>query len=240
MPWTMSLWTQVDFPEDEERMFKKVVVVLLAVGAGWVAGCKSELDNKSAAKVGEALVEAAPPAEAMDKYAVDVASSSIEWVGAKVTGDHVGGFKQWEGAAWVQDDKVARLEFTVDTASIFSDAERLTGHLKSEDFFHVEQYPDAKFVTTQIVEKVQTTRSDAGSVTTTHEVTGNFTVRGVTRSVTFPATIALKENLIQAGAEFTFKRFDFGIAYKGKADDLIRDEVLLKIALQVPMVSERT
>lgn len=222
-------------------MSKKVVFALVMIGVGLAAGCKSELDNKAAATVAEAVsLESVQPAEAMDKHAVDVANSSIEWVGAKVTGDHVGGFKQWEGTVWLADGKVDRLEFTVDTASIFSDTERLTGHLKSEDFFHVEEFPEAKFVTTQIQEKEQTTRTDAGDVTTTHEVTGNFTVRGVTKSVTFPATIALKENLVQAGAEFTFKRFDFGIAYKGKADDLIRDEVLLKIALQAPVGGERT
>lgn len=153
----------------------------------------------------------------------DTEQSAIEWVGAKVTGDHDGGFQDWEGTATLRDGELHRLTFTVDTTSIFSDDPDLTDHLKSDDFFSVDEYPEATFRSTNIEPKA----TDGA----THEITGNFTIRDITNSVTFPATVELDEESLQANTEFTIQRFDFGIEYKGQTDNLIRDEVLLKIAL---------
>jgi polyisoprenoid-binding protein YceI len=216
------------------------MLILLVAAVAVTVGCKSEIDNKPAAEVsapaavksaekaaeGDKAAEKAESAEELTELAVAVEESSIGWVGAKVTGDHTGGFKTWEGTLYTKDGEVRKMEFTVDTTSIFSDTEKLTAHLKSADFFDVEKYPEAKFVSTKIVEKA--------AKGATHEVTGNFTIRGVTKQVTFPATIAKEGNAVKASTEFTIKRFDFGIMYKGKADDLIRDEVLLKISLVAP------
>jgi polyisoprenoid-binding protein YceI len=64
---------------------------------------------------------------------------------------------------------------------------------------------------------------------TTHTVKGKLTLHGVSKIVTFPATIALSGKEVSGKAEFSINRKDFGIAYAGKADDLIRDGVVLKI-----------
>lgn len=222
-------------------MLKKSTLVVLFMLAALGAGCKSELDNKTAALVEESSAPAeAEQAEELSAHAVDLENSSIGWLGAKVTGDHTGGFSEWSGEVFTEDEQVQKLEFNVVTGSIFSDTERLTGHLKSEDFFHVEKYPEAIFSSTKVVEKPGVVHIQGIPSASTHEITGDFTVRGVTKSVTFPAIITMKEGLIQAQTEFTFKRFDFDIAYKGKADDLIRDEVLLKIALVAPMDAEQS
>lgn len=224
-------------------MSKTLMLILLSAAVVVFAGCKSEIDNKVAAEVNEPVVEKteesadeAKAEDSLEAYAVNVAESSIGWVGAKVTGDHTGGFNKWSGTIFAKDGQVQKLEFSVDTQSVFSDDERLTEHLKSEDFFHVEKYPVAKFVSTEIVEKEGVLKTeDAQEIKLSHSVTGNFTVRGVTKSVTFPVMIQTEGDTLKAQTEFTFKRFDFDIAYKGKADDLIRDEVLLKIALVAPM-----
>src|SRR5699024_3550628 len=158
--------------------------------------------------------------------------------GAKVTGDHTGGFSEWSGQVFTEDEQVRRLEFTVETNSIFSDTKRLTAHLKSPDFFHVDEYPEAKFTSTKVIEKPGYMQIDGVPVQASAEVTGDLTVRGVTKSLTFPATIGVKEGILHARAEFIFKRFDFDIAYKGKADDLIRDEALLKVVLVARLEAE--
>ena len=51
----------------------------------------------------------------------------------------------------------------------------------------------------------------------------------MTKSITFPAEIQVSETEVKVNAEFFIKRFDFNIEYPGKADNLIRDEVVIKL-----------
>lgn len=226
-------------------MSNKIAVLLLAAGLAMAAGCKSEIDNKTAATVSESTGseatgdEKAAEAEADEAEARELSvatdQSSIGWVGAKVTGDHTGGFKTFDGKLVEKGGEVEKVEFTVDTTSVFSDTEKLTGHLKSADFFHVEEHPKATFTSKKIAQKES---KNAEGKTYSHQVTGDFTIRGVTKELTFPANITVAESKVKASTEFTFNRFDFGIAFKGKPDDLIRKEVLLKVDLVAPANAE--
>lgn len=211
----------------------KNLIWIAAVSLTLVA-CKSEIDNKPEAVVEEptqVVEEAAKAAE--EEKAVEAAEtttvklagdSTIEWVGAKVTGDHKGGFKTFTGTGEIDNDgKLQTFKVEVETASVFSDAEKLTGHLQSEDFFDVAAHPKSSFEATKIVEN----QTEEGS----HSVTGNMNLRGVTKTITVPAKIETHETGVKATSEFTLKRFDFGIAYKGKADDLIKEDVLMKLTL---------
>ncbi len=65
----------------------------------------------------------------------------------------------------------------------------------------------------------------------THTVEGTLDLHGTTKSISFPATVALDASSAKGKAEFTINRKDFGIVYPGMPDDLIKDEVLLKIDL---------
>ena len=109
----------------------------------------------------------------------------------------------------------------IDTTSIYADNERLTGHLKSADFFNAAQMPTATFETTAI------TPQAANSL-----VTGNLTLHGVTKQISFPAKIQVSDDAVEVGADFFINRFDFDIKYAGKADDLIRKEVVLKLKVK--------
>jgi polyisoprenoid-binding protein YceI len=112
----------------------------------------------------------------------------------------------------------------VDTTSVVTDTERLTTHLKSQDFFDVATYPKATFASTSVV--ADTARGG------THVITGNLDLHGVTKSISFPATVRVTSSGVEADAEFALNRKDFSIAYAGMPDDLIKDDVLMKIKLR--------
>jgi len=158
---------------------------------------------------------------------------SVNFVGSKVTGRHEGHFKEFSGYFVPKDGKAegAALGFEVKTASLEEIVkernewtEKLETHLKSPDFFDVEKFPTASFISSEIA-----AGGDAAVAGTTHTIKGRLTLRGVTKDVAFPVTIALTGKDISAKAEFSINRKDFGIMYTGKADDLIRDGVVLVI-----------
>ena len=60
-------------------------------------------------------------------------------------------------------------------------------------------------------------------------MTGNLDLHGIVKQISFPAQIQITDSGFTAEAEFSIKRFDFDIVYPGKPDDLIRDEVLIKL-----------
>jgi len=151
--------------------------------------------------------------------------SKIEWTGSKVTGKHEGSFQQFDGWIALADDKpeTAKFAVAIDMTSVKSDDEKLTGHLKSPDFFDVEKNPKASFVSTEI--------KAGGEKGATHTITGDLTLRGVTKPVSFPATVKVTADKVTAKSEFSINRKDWGIVYAGKADDLIRDNVVIKLDL---------
>lgn len=196
----------------------------LAFGLILLAACADPADNVPAASVATnspATISATAPAAsngAAKAYAITPDNSKVEFTGSKVTGKHDGGFKQIQGEVHTTGNTVAHAKVTIDTTSLHSDNERLTGHLKSPDFFDVAKYPTAVFETTSI-----TGQGDNSTIT------GNLTLHGVTKSITFPAKVEVKDDAVSVQAEFSINRMDFGIKYAGKSDDLIRDLVVLRI-----------
>ena len=65
-------------------------------------------------------------------------------------------------------------------------------------------------------------------------ITGDLTLHGVTKRISFPATVAVSDAQVQASSEFSINRKDFGINYPGMQDDLIRDLVVIKLSLALP------
>lgn len=213
----------------------QVILVGLIVLAG---ACKSEIDGKTAATVADpspptTAAQAADPEPEKPSEpgysAFDLEKSKIEWTAGKVTKDHQGGFKTFTGkVTFTPAGSVHAFETEIDTASVWSDNEKLTGHLKKPDFFDVAKHPKSSFRTTTLV------KGEGNAYT----VTGLLNLHGVEKEITFPATIKTTGSEIEAAAEFTIKRFDFGIEYKGKANDLVRDEVLMKLTVVAPRPAE--
>lgn len=192
-------------------------------------GCADPAANKPAASVGNAAPEAnsSNPAGA-EKLAISPENSKVEFVAAKVTRSHNGSFKQFTGSIDLVPNKLedSRVAIDIVTDSVETDDEGLTKHLKTPDFFDVAKYPKATFTSTRIEP------ANAGGAT--HNITGNFELHGVKKSVSFPATIQVAPDSVTVNAEFSINRKDFGIVYAGKADDLIRDGVVIKLTLKVP------
>ena len=117
--------------------------------------------------------------------------------------------------------ETSRVNITMKTDSLTTDTPDLTKHLKTADFFDVAKYPEATFVSTAI--------KPGGENGATHTVTGNLTLHGVTKAVTFPATINVTPEAATVESSFSINRKDFGINYAGAADNLIRDNVVLTL-----------
>jgi polyisoprenoid-binding protein YceI len=206
-------------------MFRRIILssVLVAIP---LAACNNDpAKDKPKAEVAAATqaAPAAAPAGAVT-YAFSNSNSKLGFVGAKVTGSHDGGFNTFTGTVTVPEGAVEKGQVTVeaDPKSIFTDTEKLTGHLKSADFFDVEKYPKVRFQSTAV-------RPKPGPNGATHEITGNMDLHGVTKAITFPAQIQVEPNSVKVKSEFAINRKDFGINYAGKADDLIRDDVVIKL-----------
>jgi len=205
----------------------RVTVFVLVVGF-LVLGCEDP-----GAKVTSATVEpvndeeARPePAEGSTSFslAINPSNSRLEFVGAKVTASHPGGFTDFSGKVEIGDPvEKSQVEVTIQTESLYADKEKLTKHLKSPDFFDVAQFPTATFRSTEI-------KKDGDG----HTITGDLTLHGITKRISFPATVAVTKDAVHANAEFSINRHDFGIAYPGMPDDLIRDLVVIKLSLKLP------
>jgi len=172
----------------------------------------------------EPVVAAAPAAGAVS-YAFSNDGSTVEFVGAKVSAKHEGSFKAFRGTINVvgADATKGSVNAEIDIASLAIDPAKLAGHLKTPDFFDAEKFPKAKFTSTAI--------KAGGENGATHTVSGNLELHGVTKGITFPAKIKVEAEQVSVDAEFAINRKDFGIVYAGMADDLIKDDVLIKLAL---------
>ena len=194
-----------------------------------LAACDNEpAEGKTVAEVSAPVAAPAPVPTAVGTptYAFSQDGSTLAFVGAKITGKHDGSFKAFSGTITVPEGDVTKgsVALEVDTTSVVTDTEKLTTHLKSPDFFDVAKFPKATFTSTSVVADT----SKGG----THVITGNLDLHGVTRSISFPATVRLTAAGVEADAEFAINRKDFGIVYAGMPDDLIKDDVLMKLTLR--------
>src|SRR5437762_7834946 len=206
-----------------------LTAVLLTTLARLIYGCANPAANMAKVSVGNAAPESntAKPAGG-EKLTITPDNSKVEFVAAKVTRSHNGSFKQFGGTIDLlnSDPLQSVVSISIDTASVVTDEDDLTHHLKMPDFFDVAKFPKATFVSTKI---------EPGTANgATHTVTGNFDLHGIKKSISFPATIQITPTDVSVKAEFAINRKDFNLNYPGKADDLIRDGVVIKLTLNVP------
>lgn len=232
----------------------RTMTAALCAMAAALTGCNPDpAENAAPAQVSDAVEAPAPApadaeaeAEAMPEtpaeappgelatgeeatvYAVDKAQSVLTFTGSKVTANHSGGWTEYTGTITVPGGNftAAKIRVDIDMNSTYSDDVDLTEKLKSDWFFDVANHPAAAFESTGIV------KNDAGDAG--YDISGNLTLRGVTKNLTFPATVTMENDTLTAEAEFSFDRKLFGVAYDGLADDVIRDNVLMALYIVAP------
>ena len=155
----------------------------------------------------------------------------VSWSGSKIAGTHTGTLNVTIGNIDVTGGKVTGGKFMIDMNSLSvtdleagKGKEKLEGHLKSKDFFNVGANPTATF---------EITSATGGNVT------GNLTMMGVTKSVTFPASINVGDQGVSVTTpDFTINRTDFGLKYGSASffsdlkDKAINDNIGLSIKLK--------
>lgn len=146
----------------------------------------------------------------VETYTANVSKSEINWNASKVTGSHEGTVDLKEGALEFTDGVLTGGSFSVDMASLVSTdlkgewKGKLEGHLKSDDFFGVESYPNATFTITKVAAKG--TPGD-------YKVTGDMTIKETTKEIKFYAHIEEEGNSRIATADITLDRTDYDVRY---------------------------
>lgn len=173
---------------------------------------------------------AAVPALAADTYKIDGAHTQSTFAVKHLLISTVrGDFGKTEGVVVIDDADHSRstVQATIDVASVNTREEKRDTHLKSPDFFDVAKFPSITFKSTK-VEK-------AGEG---HKVTGDLTIKGVTRSVVLAVsgpTAEVKDPYGNAkrGISATTKinRKDFGVSYGPNA--VVSDEVSIIIDAEI-------
>jgi polyisoprenoid-binding protein YceI len=163
-----------------------------------------------------------------DVYTVDTERSTIDWSAKKVVGGHVGKVNISSGTLIQNEKGLKGGNFVMDLANLSSDSERLTTHLKSDDFFSVDKHPSSKFEITKV------TSAGADRV----NISGNLTIKGITHPLTFPASVKQQKGVIVAVANgVRVDRTKYDIKYRSKSffgdigDKAIDDEFELNINL---------
>ena len=114
-------------------------------------------------------------------WSVDPAHSSVKFTVSHMTISEVEGrFKTFTGTMVAPDNEFinAQVNFSVDINSINTDNDMRDKHLKSDDFFNAEKYPQMNFVSTSF-KKIK------GNM---YELEGNLTIRDVTKKMKFAVT----------------------------------------------------
>ena len=172
-------------------------------------------------------------------YSVDTQKTSIKWTGRKVTGSHWGSVKvesRRNGVLIFDKGLLSVGKIYIDMNSIevldIKDSGKrasLTAHLKSNDFFATDKYPTA------VLKFVKVTPKQAKN---TFAIDGYLTIKGITKSISFEATLKSDgRKIVKGSAKIRFNRADYGIKYKSKSffkdlgDKFIYDDVDIEVSL---------
>ena len=144
-------------------------------------------------------------------------SSSLVWTGSALGKAHFGTV-DFEGSLSASDGKLISGLLIFDIRSINTQdiggtaKEKLDNHLKNKDFFNIEKFPSAQLAIKGFDGK---------------NLTGDLTIKEVTKEITFPAALNIKPNSITGKANFTINRTDYGILYgSGSFFDLAKDKII--------------
>lgn len=178
--------------------------------------------------------QAAPVSLSGGTAEINPDNTTIRFVGTKPDGRHDGGFTDFSGQISVvgESNILQKISVEIQTESLWADNPKLTNHLKSQDFFNVREHPTAKFESTTISWMFEPKdAADDEYQVGEYEITGNLTLLGNTREITFPAKVQVNESGLTLNSEFNIDRTQFGMTYgqNGRVDR----EVTINVAVGV-------
>ncbi len=162
---------------------------------------------------------AATPASAPERYVRDVAHSQINFVAESRLLSAHGTFQRWDTEIMFDAANVetTSLKITIETASIDTRIERRDNHLRSNDFFAADSFPQITFVSTTV-----NNRGTEGSLL----VTGDLTIRGITKRITIPAKLNFfdpQNNIGRVTGSFVIDRTEYGVSYTSRANPIDKE-----------------
>lgn len=158
-----------------------------------------------------------PPQLVNKVYTIDPAGSVLQWIGRNITGAHYGTINFLSGSIPILLRQPNKVSFVIDMNSIQDlDIQDptwnriLVDHLKSDDFFDVQKYPTARFDATEF----KPIEGAKGGGVPNYDVRGKLTLKGITKEITFPAILTLKEDgVLAAEAHFDIDRTLWNVNY---------------------------
>lgn len=169
----------------------------------------------------------------IDRVRVDNQKSTIKWIGSKITESHEGFIQVQQGVLLIDHGTLVGGEVSIDMQSIVNTdiegrgKERIEWHLKSDDFFDVENHPVATINITKA------TKTEGNN----YEIVADLTIKGITHSITFDAEVNIRRVAFFATAKIKIDRTKWDIKYKSGnffkdlGDKAILDEIQFEINL---------
>lgn len=200
-------------------MFKKIVSIALGLWVATSAYGKEEIQT------------------------INTENSRVEWKGSKVIGGtHNGTVKVKSGQVTLDGETLKKAEVIVDLSTIvdldLTDPkwnQKLVGHLKSEDFFHIEKFPTARLEITEA--------KNSGNK---YEMKGNLTIKDQTQPITLSATVSKEKGIRVVETSFSIDRTLWGLKYgsgkffKDLGDKMISDTIDFRTIMYVIPEGKKT
>lgn len=182
------------------------------------------------------MVTASFATEGKGSLKVKAEKSTLIWTGKKITGSsHSGTIAVQSGSIDLQDGMIAKADIIIDMMNMTctDDMEqqykdKLIGHLQSEDFFNTDAHKTATFKLTEFKRGKRNI----------YNVTGELTIKGITKEISFPATVNVTDGNVTVDAEVSIDRtkwdvhYGSGSIFDGLGDNAILDNVDINIHLE--------
>lgn len=159
----------------------------------------------------------------------------VNFIGTKPVGEHHGTFNITEGTIWVDNDVVikgGKIGLDITSLKILdkdtSGTSKLAAHLASSDFFDAANHPTANFELTAATPYTPDSTQKLILEDATHTISGNLTLKGITKHISFPAIVSQTAEALGVKANFNINRTDWGLVYgndESLGDKFIRPEV---------------
>lgn len=218
-------------------LFIASALLIVACGPGG-----NTVETREAEEVGEASGMT---------LSVDASTSKINWRGYKPSGQHHGYIPMKNGEVMVEGESLTGAKFVFDITALeiedlekgSENYEKLSGHLRSNDFFDAANHPEAIFTLTSVEpfsadeiednEEFETDNtpkkdSELAQGNPTHWISGNLEMRGTTKNIKFPAVVDINNGTVTAKAGFNIDRTNWGLMYgdESSATDKAKDQFI--------------